>query len=241
MASLIPDPLTEIQLSILDDIAIKGPMDAYGEHKRIKKGLSTTQNVMKKLSDRGLLKLKEITPGKTDINKKIYCITGLGLCVAAADLLNQHTAISNYEVFHSFILQNSDLFPHLFERWDNIIENTRKCFKKHSILSSFHIDYLISFPDLATETWCAILYRFCQDCIDGNYGEKITPEELHRGFNQRLTDRLLDGYPIPQEVMKCILKEDPSFWSEIRQLLMREFKIYKVRTANLVKILEVDE
>ena len=231
--------LTDIQIKILTDIAINGPVDAYREHKRASIGLSSTQNVIKKLSEYGLLKIKEIDSGDTNRIRKIYQLTGLGFCVSVIYILNTHWSSKSYDDFHKFLQANRELFPYLLDRWDDLILNTREAYKKHSIQSRFdvNIPYFISFPDGATNDWCVRLYRLCESEIQYCQGD-LTPEVLRKSMSSRMLEDAKGGFDPPHQPIIDILKQDPVYLSELKEYLLEELEDHKEQVKTISEVLK---
>ncbi len=77
--------LSEAQRALLLNIALEGPVDVYGAHKRLGKRHSTTDAAMKRLVEMELVQevgREKSKRGASDAEKIIYSLTMLGFCVA---------------------------------------------------------------------------------------------------------------------------------------------------------------
>jgi len=232
--------LTDIQIQTLTDIAINGPADAYREHKRTLIGLSSTQNAIKKLSECGLLKIKEIDSGDTNRIRKIYQLTGLGFCASVIYILDTRWSTKSYDDFYKFIQTNHEVFPYLLDKWDDLITNTRESYKKHSIQSRYNRDipYLIPFPDGATNDWCLRLYRFCESEIQYGRESELSPEQLQERMRDRLMEDAKGIFDPPHEAVIDVLKQDPVYLSELKEYLLQELEEHKEQVEIISKTLE---
>lgn len=232
--------LTDNQIRILIDIAINGPVDAYREHKRTTIVLSTTQNILKKLSEYDLIKIKEISSSNTDRIRKIYQLTSLGFFASVVFLLDRtHRSTKTYEDFHKFIQQNRELFPYLLEKWDELIENTKEAYRRLPERQCKYNDpNLIPFPDSATNYWCVRLLRFCESIIEDSDAGSLSPEQLQERFSPRLVEMAKGGFDYPDEVMIEILKKNPVYLEEMKQYLHEELEDHKEQVAIITKLLE---
>lgn len=200
--------LNEVQKSVLGDIALNGPIDAYRASKRLSINVSTTQIAFKKLTERGLLQFKEIVLGETQQNRKIYSLALPGFCLVIPFMLNDDWSECTYQDVRRLISQYPEYFPDLFNNWDQLITDVRMYFEKHEMDDSGKPRYIIPMPDAATHLMCDILYGICDQQFSYRLLSEISPETLSKQLITDLLDHAMNRTPPlqndPQKVIDGI-------------------------------------
>ncbi|MCK4269319.1 MAG: hypothetical protein KAW93_02450 [Methanogenium sp.] len=98
-----------------------GPCAAYTIFKKHGVPTATVQKAINDLKEKGLIECSNTEKGLTGKIKKLYSVTMLGFCLAYTQMYKSLGEYENYDSLKSLILNNSDIFPLISNKWNYLV------------------------------------------------------------------------------------------------------------------------